>query len=917
MTTLTTYGRQKEDALDVPLFNNVKYYIDKKLSLSKQRNVETGLQNHGAENVETESDATHIITQRNSAVKRNINEPPFYVSPPWVEQAIRNNFVHAPKFYSTDPDFFFSGMVVAVGGLPKNDQLYICAAMEQFGGQYREELSSDTTHYITVAKNEAKKAEEKYPNHPIRVVLPHFIDECIKFKRHVREDNYQFPDPYIMQNPLKEQEAEMEDIEKSIKECYGSIGYPLIFPPHGSQFNANKKYSIDLTQDPPGPYLEGECLYVEPDLMEKETDVLTSWMDYLEKKAGATFVKEYSKEQVTIVVVKHRSTPIYRRASIDNKIVASKWWLTNTIMRKEKYMPILTLVDYPMPSGGIADASAIWITISGYKDTARDYLRRLAIHCGMNISANLTRQTTHLICNSKSSEKWSKAKAMNKTVVNHVWLEQCFRDWTIHAINELSYLHFPGGAILRQLVGKMELRPDIVCLWYGEEKYRPKEIQRQVVTPAQIARGEVVRVSEPQSSKKRSTSKVSGLFKPKSKMLINSHDGQVHGRRVAAQKADHVLRESMIPDMNEYDKEKRGKRYQAPLLHSSSFDTDDGNKHGKQNIKNTAKQQKCIDATIPEEEEEEEENDDATVLPAGATVTSTRHKRNLMEKEGSELNIRGSKKPASERSPKRQKSDSSTDDESESNHESTKKHQEPLSQFSIPSPKPVSTQSTRAKSAEKEKASRKRPSKKDVNKLLQSTSPSSSTQRLSAQTVILFTGFKEDEIKPKKKKIREYSVDITDNVMKATHIVVKDKILKTSKFLRAVNLGLTIATEEWIDESLEAGKLLDAENYQVNDPTEKTVYKCNLQDSLQKARENRQASSSSSPSKQGTVFNGYIFHFLETDKAIKQELKLIVESGGGEVRIRIKFREHGKISLVSMNDCLNLLYIGHRGHQTS
>ena len=153
---------------------------------------------------------------------------------------------------------------------------------------------------------------------------------------------------------------ENNDYANAKEEAYKTIGgESLIFPPYGSKFSSRRPYKIELAEDIPTPYLADDCIYAEPDLLGVDTDVLDSWLTYLEQKAGAKIVKEYNKDQVTIAVVKNRSTSTYIKASRDGKMVASKWWLTNTIMRKQKQIPTATLVDYPMPKGGIPSADKV------------------------------------------------------------------------------------------------------------------------------------------------------------------------------------------------------------------------------------------------------------------------------------------------------------------------------------------------------------------------------------------------------------------------------------------------------------------------------------------------------------------------------------------------------------------------------
>ncbi|KAG1253320.1 hypothetical protein G6F68_011392 [Rhizopus microsporus] len=115
------------------------------------------------------------------------------------------------------------------------------------------------------------------------------------------------------------------------------------------------------------------------------------------KRAGGTVSTEYNP-QVTIVILKYRSTPEAIQAYEDHKWIASLWWLTNTLAREYMLSPLSTLLDYPLPPGGIPGMEHLSISITGYKNIARDFLRRLIIHTGAVFNPLMDSNATHLIC---------------------------------------------------------------------------------------------------------------------------------------------------------------------------------------------------------------------------------------------------------------------------------------------------------------------------------------------------------------------------------------------------------------------------------------------------------------------------------------------------------------------------------------
>ncbi|KAI9494375.1 hypothetical protein BDB00DRAFT_974414 [Zychaea mexicana] len=844
------YGRQKseKDDTNVPLFKNVKYYLHKTLSLRKQRELENKLQEHNAQKAENEQDATHIIaTKQIELAKEHENEPPFIVTPAWVEKAEKNKFVHDAQYYSTDPSFIFSGMVLTAIDVPVNDAVVFCASMQQLGGQYLEKYSPETTHLVTSSAR-SKTVRDALVNGAF-VVTPHFIQECIKFRRRVREDPYQYTcaapeDPSAMVNEPahmdtfeKNLEREVVDTKKAEKQLYQPINkdsHP-IFPPYDSKFNKQKGYVID-TGKTPQLYMSGECLYVEPDLI-PEVELLDSWLDYL-KKAGATIASEYNKDQVTTVVVKDRSTPVYKQASKDGKVVASTWWLTNTIMRGEKHAPTSTLVDYPMPRGGIPGSQAVIVTITGYRDTARDYLRRLAIHCGMDVHNGLARDTTHLVCISQDSAKWRPAKNMNIPVVNHIWLEECFRDWTIYPTSDTRFIHLPASSVLRTLVGKTEIDLEFMSRWW--KGHQPEQ----------------------------------------SHLLLVKKDAEEHGpqqsRREAAKKAG-GMNNRAARDMNNFERENRAKRTQGPRQKVTAVEMED---HGIEDK----------DSTNEQKEKHLSASDDGAEKSTSTEELSTksvqRHKRrNGDDDNGGEQQIAtsdtdaqhsdGASNACGQRSIKRQKSNKSKDEEETVKDKDTEKQKSPS-----PAPEePSSSRRSRSRSSEKEPAKRSRKStgKKIIEELIESSQAIKTPERRK----VLFTGFMKGPKETIANRIqKKLGADSVEDVEKADCVVAGNKMVRTPNCLSAINLGLPVVTEDWVNDSLKAGELLDTEEYVVSDPEKEEKYCFNLRESLEIARENRKTVDRGHI--RGTLLEGYNVFSVSSDKETRKSLRQIVKCAGGE-----------------------------------
>lgn len=177
--------------------------------------------------------------------------------------------------------------------------------------------------------------EKAIQNSKIKVVLPHYFEECFRLRRRVREDLYLFPNPpmFAETSSPKKEEIQTQNPE--------SCGNDLIhsFPSSNATFPAPKE-----------KFLKGHCIYFDSDITikpESREQVATALQE-----AGAKVADTYGPE-VTVAIVKFRGSDTYLKASKDNKEVASLWWVYNTLARGRYESPLTTLVDYPSPNGGV------------------------------------------------------------------------------------------------------------------------------------------------------------------------------------------------------------------------------------------------------------------------------------------------------------------------------------------------------------------------------------------------------------------------------------------------------------------------------------------------------------------------------------------------------------------------------------
>ncbi|KAG1451573.1 hypothetical protein G6F46_009945 [Rhizopus delemar] len=423
-----------------------------------------------------------------------LNQPNIQsVTPLWVEVAVNNGFVHNPKYYSPcKPNQFLSGVVLTILDVPELDVQLISNEIKKYGGQIRNDLTEDITHLICI---DPRGAQYKHCiDHRIPVVLPQWLDDSLRWMEKLDSRAYQFPTP-IVYNPTK--------------------------PPTLFSYPTLEHLTNNI-----GQTLIDQIIYFGTEIHIK--DDFKSRLVQSIKRAGGTVSTEYNP-QVTIVILKYRSTPEAIQAFEDRKWIASLWWLTNTLAREYMLSPLSTLLDYPLPPGGIPGMEHLSISITGYKNIARDFLRRLIIHTGAVFNPLMDSNATHLICGSKKSEKYKETCHRDIKVVNHLWLEETFMLWKVLDCRNERYSYI-GEDVLNQMVGRTHLLQNKLDLWMNPQTM-PDYLKSKHAY-------EVINMDEKGSV---------DIVKP----------------RKAALKAIRVLNSIVMPDANAYEKELRS-------AHSSS-----------------------------------------------------------------------------------------------------------------------------------------------------------------------------------------------------------------------------------------------------------------------------------------------------------------------------------------------------------
>ncbi|OBZ84470.1 BRCT-containing protein 1 [Choanephora cucurbitarum] len=490
-------GRHINDKKTVRLFQDIIYAIDQSLAESVQVTLKNILINNGGIPAYSEH---HKSDKPNLYISQTHVDPdvPVSVTPLWVEKAISNGFVHNTKYYAPDQNQFLSGQVFILLDLPIDNHA-IYEHIELYGGQYRDELTQDITCLICIDPRGSHYNECVDRNIPI--VLPQWLDDCFRCHCLLDYNMYRFPSPsiYYHQKPL-----------------------PATLYPHPTDTTALSNFLPP--HDKIAASLSDQVIYFGQDIMADECkQAMIPFMIDRVQAAGGRFISGYNRHLVTIVILKYRSSSEYKQAIKDKKIIASFWWLSNTLMRGYYCSPLDSLLDYPVPKVGISDMKNCVMCVTGFKGVARVFINTLIVAAGARYSPELNSDTTHLICGGGLGRKYQQlTRYPHVVLVNHLWLEECYAQWRrINHLSDRRYTYIPKENYrLANTVGKTPLLPHIVDLW----KHYTCDMVPQIV------------YEEYQDTK--------GFINEKKP-------------RQAAIRALSVLNDILIPDVNAYEKEIR------------------------------------------------------------------------------------------------------------------------------------------------------------------------------------------------------------------------------------------------------------------------------------------------------------------------------------------------------------------------
>ncbi|KAL4874345.1 BRCT domain-containing protein [Aspergillus karnatakaensis] len=360
------------------------------------------------------------------------------IKPQWMMASLTKRKLANPRQFSPDPRLFLNDVVVTCGDIPEGDKDAIIGGVLAKGGLYNSKLSQMCTHLVDLTIDSDKARFIKDRNMNVKIVLPHWFDDCLKLGRRIDERPYTLPDPEILRSepdaPIRPRES--RDI------LGASTPEPTTLP---TPITSPVKPKLSVFRDK--VFVLSPDLGIGAHLRETITELI--------EEGGGSVASEVSK--ATTLVCRYREGLSYRLASRLNKDVGNLAWLYHLMTYNTWTSPYRRLLHYPVPRTPIPGFEKMKISLSNYIGEARSYLENLITATGAECTKTLRQENTHLVTAHDNSEKCKAAKEWGLEVVNHLWLEESYAKWKALPISDPRYHHFPRRTNLGEVVGQTKL----------------------------------------------------------------------------------------------------------------------------------------------------------------------------------------------------------------------------------------------------------------------------------------------------------------------------------------------------------------------------------------------------------------------------------------------------------------------------
>lgn len=362
-------------------------------------------------------------------------------TPEWLQESHHANQKRNYRLFAPAPVPFMDKVVLCIAdNLPEGDRDVIYTGVRVFGGQYLDALSRYTTHLVTVDLSNNKSVVaaniKKKEGLEIKIVLPQWYDDCLRLQQHVNETPYLLSDPVVLQT------------------C----------KPNFSQQDMREHDDLEAAHGAVSSVLLGKNIYLDGDY--KLSEHLVAALASLVSRCGGDITTQFNVDNIDIYLGKYRQGDAFRQCFNDLRIdVATLLWLFSIIRTTHYVQPLLSnLLHFPLPDPIIPEFQNLRISVTGYSGDARHYLSQLIVAMGANFTKTLDSHNDFLVSAKATGEKYDAAKSKwpKISLVNHLWIEECFAKWKYLDPSDRKYSNIDTTS---QFLGKTHLLKYDLLKW--------------------------------------------------------------------------------------------------------------------------------------------------------------------------------------------------------------------------------------------------------------------------------------------------------------------------------------------------------------------------------------------------------------------------------------------------------------------
>lgn len=353
------------------------------------------------------------------------------VSPDWVHTCVEKKLLAPLRPFSPDPKYVLSRIFVCVSdSLSIGDQEALYGGVGALGGLFADAITPYTTHLITLTMDDPKAqlVSQKLPL--VKIVLPHWIDDCLKLRKRLDETPYLFPDPPILSGHA----GEVPDQQDGL---YLSSPDTNVAPPVSEKSTVFKGKTV--------------CFGLDLELSSRGISALKK----LVITAGGKTTDDVTRAD--IYIGQYRDGSQYLIASDRRLFVGNLTWLYCVVFHDQWVSPLRRLLHYPIARYGIPAMRSKVICITNYTGEARRFLEQLIVASGAKYTKKLTNNNTHLIAATPNGHKFIAARKWGLQIINHLWLEESYASFDVQPESLPRYSQIAARLNLNMLVGQTHL----------------------------------------------------------------------------------------------------------------------------------------------------------------------------------------------------------------------------------------------------------------------------------------------------------------------------------------------------------------------------------------------------------------------------------------------------------------------------